>query len=101
MSNFLLKTFTTGQVLAHNFRETTRERISEERGAETIQVIMIMGIMAVVVLAVMTAVSGGITNLTHTVQGCIDKMTGQNSDYSCKFGSQSAPTPGSGTLPTP
>ena len=85
MTDLLLRTYISAHTNLSGARDSLIERSKDQSGAEAVQVVMIMGIMAVIVLGVMTIVGGGITTLTHTVEGCISKITGATTTYTCSW----------------
>lgn len=89
MTHLLLKTYVSTQTafssLANSISFAPQDARKEE-GAETVQVIMIMGIMAIIVVAVMTTLGGGIKGLGNTVKSCITKITGGDPSAACTWG---------------
>ena len=88
MTNLLLKTYiatqTTFSSLAENISFEPRsasETAREEHGAETVQVIMIMGIMAVIIGVIFLGpfgLKGTIQTLGENITGCVSKITGSS-----------------------
>jgi len=73
MSDRLLETFISIKTSLSSFgREDLRRLHDEETGAEAVQVIMIMGIMAVIVGTVFILFKDPITNLGNRIVACIN-----------------------------
>lgn len=84
MSDLLLHTFVKTQTTALAVRDRLLERAKDERGAETVQVIMIMGIMAIIIGAVFlvggdSSLKGRISSLGSKVKNCVTAVTGSGS----------------------